>query len=100
MRISLGFWASSPNLRRNIFTTFRSSQPPPAHSLRTPHPLEQQAVGQHVGRLHRQLVEHRPNVALAMLLFATNDTCTYRLATERTVSWRWMLALNAWTRRC
>ena len=30
-----------------------------------------------------------------MLLFATNGYLHYRLATERTVSWRWMLALNA-----
>ena len=30
-----------------------------------------------------------------MLLFATNGYLHYRLATERTVSWRWMFALNA-----
>ncbi len=36
-----------------------------------------------------------PNVALAMLLLATNGYLHYRLATERTVSWRWMLALSA-----
>ena len=36
-----------------------------------------------------------PNVALAMLLFATNACLHYRLATERTVSWRWLLGLNA-----
>ena len=36
-----------------------------------------------------------PNVALAMLLFATNAYLHYRLATERTVSWRWMLGLSA-----
>ena len=36
-----------------------------------------------------------PNVALATLLFATNAYLHYRLATERTVSWRWMLAMNA-----
>ena len=36
-----------------------------------------------------------PNVALATLLFATNAYLHYRLATERTVSWRWMIAMNA-----
>ena len=36
-----------------------------------------------------------PNVALAALLFATNGYLHYRLATERTVSWRWMLGLSA-----
>ena len=40
-------------------------------------------------------VMYRPNVALAILLFATNGYLHYRLATERTVSWRWMLALSA-----
>ena len=30
-----------------------------------------------------------------MLLLATNGYLHYRLATERTVSWRWMLALSA-----
>ena len=40
-------------------------------------------------------VVYAPNVALAMLLFATNVYLHYRLATERTVSWRWMLALSA-----
>ena len=40
-------------------------------------------------------VVYAPNVALAMLLFATNGYLHYRLATERTVSWRWMLALSA-----
>ena len=40
-------------------------------------------------------VVYGPNVALAMLLFATNGYLHYRLATERTVSWRWMLALSA-----
>ena len=40
-------------------------------------------------------VVYRPNVALAILLFATNGYLHYRLATERTVSWRWMLALSA-----
>ena len=38
---------------------------------------------------------YAPNVALAMLLLATNGCLHYRLATERSVSWRWMLALNA-----
>ena len=36
-----------------------------------------------------------PNVALATLLLATNGYLHRRLATQRTVSWRWMLALNA-----
>ena len=36
-----------------------------------------------------------PNVALATLLLATNGYLHRRLATERTVSWRWMLALSA-----
>ena len=36
-----------------------------------------------------------PSIALAALLFATNGYLYYRLATERTVSWRWMLALSA-----
>ena len=40
-------------------------------------------------------VVYGPNVALAILLFATNGYLHYRLATERTVSWRWMLALSA-----
>ena len=40
-------------------------------------------------------VVYAPNVALAMLLFSTNGYLHYRLATERTVSWRWMLALSA-----
>ncbi len=40
-------------------------------------------------------VVYAPNVALAILLFATNGCLHYRLATERTVSWRWMLALSA-----
>ena len=40
-------------------------------------------------------VVYAPNVALAMLLFATNGYLHYRLATERTVFWRWMLALSA-----
>ena len=40
-------------------------------------------------------VVHVPNAALAMLLLATNGYLHYRLATERTVSWRWMLALSA-----
>ena len=40
-------------------------------------------------------VVYAPNVALAMLLLATNGYLHYRLATERTVSWRWMLALSA-----
>ena len=40
-------------------------------------------------------VVYGPNAALAMLLFATNGYLHYRLATERTVSWRWMLALSA-----
>ena len=38
---------------------------------------------------------YAPNLALAALLFATNGYLHYRLATERTVSWRWMLALSA-----
>ena len=38
---------------------------------------------------------YAPNIALATLLFATNGYLHYRLATERTVSWRWMLGLNA-----
>ena len=38
---------------------------------------------------------YAPNIALATLLFATNGYLHYRLATERTVSWRWMLALSA-----
>ncbi len=40
-------------------------------------------------------VVYAPNAALAMLLLATNGYLHYRLATERTVSWRWMLALSA-----
>ena len=40
-------------------------------------------------------VVYAPNVALAILLLATNGYLHYRLATERTVSWRWMLALSA-----
>ena len=40
-------------------------------------------------------VVYGPNAALAMLLFATNAYLHYRLATERSVSWRWMLALSA-----
>ena len=40
-------------------------------------------------------VVYAPNVALAILLFATNGYLHYRLATERSVSWRWMLALSA-----
>ena len=36
-----------------------------------------------------------PSAALAALLFATNGYLHYRVATERTVSWRWMLALSA-----
>ncbi len=38
---------------------------------------------------------YAPSAALAALLFATNGYLHYRLATERTVSWRWMLALSA-----
>ena len=38
---------------------------------------------------------YAPNVALAALLLATNGCLHYRLATKGTVSWRWMLALNA-----
>ena len=40
-------------------------------------------------------VVYAPNVALAILLFATNGYLHYRLATEGPVSWRWMLALSA-----
>ena len=40
-------------------------------------------------------VVYAPNVALAVLLLVTNGYLHYRLATERTVSWRWMLALSA-----
>ncbi len=40
-------------------------------------------------------VVYAPNVALAILLLATNGYLHYRLTTERTVSWRWMLALSA-----
>ncbi len=40
-------------------------------------------------------VVYAPNAALAMLLLATNGYLHYRLATERTVSWRWLLALSA-----
>ena len=40
-------------------------------------------------------VVYGPNAALAILLLATNGYLHYRLATERTVSWRWMLALSA-----
>ena len=40
-------------------------------------------------------VVYAPNAALAILLLATNGYLHYRLATERTVSWRWMLALSA-----
>ena len=40
-------------------------------------------------------VVYAPNAALATLLLATNGYLHYRLATERTVSWRWMLVLNA-----
>ena len=40
-------------------------------------------------------VGYLPSAALAALLFATNGYMHYRLATERTVSWRWMLALSA-----
>ena len=40
-------------------------------------------------------VVYPPNAALAILLLATNGYLHYRLATERTVSWRWMLALSA-----
>ena len=40
-------------------------------------------------------VVYAPNVALATLLLATNGYLHYRLATEDTVSWRWMLALSA-----
>ena len=40
-------------------------------------------------------VVYAPNVTLAVLLLATNGYLHYRLATERTVSWRWMLALSA-----
>ena len=36
-----------------------------------------------------------PSIALAALLFATNGYLHSRVATERTVSWRWMLALSA-----
>ena len=36
-----------------------------------------------------------PSAALAALLFATNGYLHYRVATERTVSWRLMLALSA-----
>ena len=36
-----------------------------------------------------------PSAALAALLFASNGYLHYRLATQRTVSWRWMLGLNA-----
>ena len=38
---------------------------------------------------------YAPNFALATLLLATNAYLHYRLATERSVSWRWMLALSA-----
>ena len=38
---------------------------------------------------------YAPNFALATLLLVTNAYLHYRLATERSVSWRWMLALNA-----
>ena len=38
---------------------------------------------------------YAPNFALATLLLATNAYLHNRLATERSVSWRWMLALNA-----
>ena len=40
-------------------------------------------------------VVYGPNAALAILLLATNGYLHYRLATGRTVSWRWMLALSA-----
>ena len=40
-------------------------------------------------------VVYAPNAALAMLLLATNGYLHYRLAMERTVSWRWLLALSA-----
>ena len=40
-------------------------------------------------------VVYAPNVALAILLLASNGYLHYRLATERPVSWRWMLALSA-----
>ena len=40
-------------------------------------------------------VVYGPNVALAILLLATNGYLHYRLSTERAVSWRWMLALSA-----
>ena len=40
-------------------------------------------------------VVYGPNVALAMLLFATNSYLHYRLARERSVSWRWVVALGA-----
>ena len=38
---------------------------------------------------------YAPSAALAALLFATNGYLHYRVATERTVSWRLMLALSA-----
>ena len=40
-------------------------------------------------------VGYAPSAALAALLFATNGYLHYRVATERTVSWRLMLALSA-----
>ena len=40
-------------------------------------------------------VVYGPNAALAMLLLVTNACLHHRLATERSVSWRWMLALSA-----
>ncbi len=36
-----------------------------------------------------------PNVALAALLLVTNGYLHHRLATQRTVSWQWMLAFSA-----
>ncbi len=38
---------------------------------------------------------YAPNAALAALLFVTNGYLHYRVATDRTVSWRWMLGLIA-----
>ena len=40
-------------------------------------------------------VVYAPSAALALLLLASNGHLHYRLATERTVTWRWMLALSA-----
>ena len=40
-------------------------------------------------------VVYPPNVALALLLLASNGCLHYRLATKGTLSWRWMLAPSA-----